>query len=71
MSVKRDALDSIADIKCGLSALMSIQSAVAECDPSPDYGAGLFYVLSHLITEADALEKQLQEAAAASQAPRA
>lgn len=64
MNTKRDALDCVSDIQGGLAALMSIQSAVAECDPSPDYGAGMFYVLIHLIDEADALEKLLRDASA-------
>ena len=66
MNTKRDALDRISAIKFGLAALMSIQTAIAEGDPCPENGAGMLYVLNHLTEDADALEKLLLEAAAAS-----
>lgn len=70
MNTKHDAADIIADIKFGLAALMSIQTAIAECDPCEDYGQGMFYVLNHLTEEANALEKMLLKAAVSPQASR-
>ncbi len=56
-----DILETISNIRDGVDAVMTIHTALAECDHSKTYTNGLFFVTRHLQNDMEALYEQLKD----------